>query len=118
MKLTIEEIANVCHQVNKAYCVAIGDLSQPEWELAPDWQRNSAIAGVVAHIESGLTMLPEDSHISWMQKKKAEGWVYGPVKNVDKKTHPCMVPYEKLPVEQKTKDYLFREVVHCLAKLS
>ena len=117
MKLTIEEIAIVCHQVNKAYCAAMGDLSQSEWELAPEWQKDSAINGVKAHIDSALTMLPEDSHISWMKQKVQEGWTYGPVKDPAKKEHPCLVPYEALPVEQKTKDYLFREVVHTLAKI-
>lgn len=117
MKLSTEQIALVCHNVNKAYCTALGDLSQAEWELAPEWQRQSAINGVKAHIDSGLTMLPEDSHISWMKQKVSEGWIYGPVKDAEAKTHPCMVPYEKLPVHQKVKDYLFREVVHTLAKL-
>jgi len=117
MKLTIGEIANVCHNVNKAYCTAMGDLSQPEWELAPDWQRESAIVGVKAHIDSGLTMLPSDSHESWMKQKVAEGWVFGETKDPEKKTHPCMVPYDELPKEQKAKDYLFMEVVHTLAKI-
>lgn len=116
MKLTIEEIARVCHNVNKAYCTSIGDLSQPEWELAPDWQRQSAVTGVKAHIDSGLTMKPEDSHNSWMDEKRRDGWIYGETKDPQKKTHPCMVPYSNLPLEQKTKDYLFMEVVHTLAK--
>lgn len=116
MKLSQEEIAMVCHQVNKAYCVATGDLSQPEWELAPEWQRSSAVAGVKAHIDSGLTMLPQDSHESWMRQKESEGWVYGTKKDAALKTHPCIVPYDQLPQEQKVKDYLFKEVVHCLAK--
>lgn len=117
MKLTINEIANVCHSVNKAYCQAIGDLSQSEWELASDWQRESAFNGVKAHIDSGLTMLPEDSHISWMKEKEQKGWVYGAEKDLVKKTHPCMIEYKYLPESQKIKDYLFREVVHCLAKI-
>jgi len=116
--MTIEQIANVCHQVNKAFCASIGDLSQPEWELAPEWQRNSAINGVKAHLDSGLTMLPEDSHKSWMEEKVRDGWVYGPVKDAVKKEHPCMMPYHDLPVEQRTKDYLFREVVHTLVKMN
>lgn len=116
MKLNNEEIARLCHNVNKAYCAAIGDLSQPEWELAPEWQRASAIFGVQAHIFSGFTMLPQDSHISWMKQKIDDGWTYGPVKAPDKKTHPCLVEYDKLPVDQKVKDYLFREIVHTLAK--
>ena len=34
-----EDIARVAHQVNKAYCEALGDTSQPDWENAPDWQK-------------------------------------------------------------------------------
>lgn len=117
MRLTIEEIATVCHNVNKAYCLAIGDFSQVEWDLAPEWQRQSAINGVKAHIDSGLTMKPEDSHISWMKEKVDSGWVYGEIKDVEKKTHPCILPYDQLPQSQKIKDYLFREVVHTLAKV-
>jgi RyR domain len=113
--IKIEDIAMVCHNVNKAYCLSIGDATQTEWELAPDWQRQSAINGVKAHLYSDLTMRPEDSHVSWMKQKESEGWVYGEVKDADKKTHPCMVPYDQLPVSQRTKDYLFREVVHCLS---
>lgn len=117
MKMTNEQIAMVCHQVNKAYCTALGDLSQAEWELAPEWQRESAIAGVQAHIDSGFTMLPEDSHRAWAEQKIKEGWTYGLAKDPIKKTHPCLVPYAALPVEQRVKDYLFREVVHCLGQL-
>lgn len=109
-------VARICHNVNKAYCFSIGDLSQTEWELAPEWQRQSAINGVKAHWDSKFTMLPEDSHISWMKQKQEEGWIYGEVKDAEKKTHPCMVPYSELPASQRTKDYLFREVVHSILK--
>lgn len=113
--MNIHDIAMVCHNVNKAYCASIGDNSQAEWELAPQWQRDSALAGVRAHVNSGLTMHPEDSHISWMNQKLSEGWKYGPYKDVENKEHPCMVPYNELPTSQQTKDYIFREVVHCLS---
>lgn len=106
------ECARICHEVNRAYCWTVGDSSQPRWENAPDWQKQSAAAGVQAHIDSGLTMKPEDSHVSWMAQKKADGWKYGPEKDADKKRHPCMVPYSELPPEQKAKDHLFRSVVH------
>lgn len=33
--MTIEDVAQVCHEVNKAYCESIGDNSQPEWDTAP-----------------------------------------------------------------------------------
>jgi hypothetical protein len=33
--MEIEEIAKVAHEVNRAYCQALGDFSQPKWEDAP-----------------------------------------------------------------------------------
>jgi len=109
--MTPEQIARICHEVNRAYCQSIGDDSQPKWNDAPDWQRESAINGVLFHLENDVT--PEQSHENWMREKVAAGWTYGPVKDPEKKQHPCMVPYHDLPLEQRTKDYLFRAVVDC-----
>lgn len=103
------KIAKLCHQVNKAYCESQGDLSQTDWENAPDWQKDSAVNGVNFHLRNeGIT--PENSHESWMKQKEEEGWVYGEVKDPEKKTHPCMVPYCELPAEQKAKDYIFKAI--------
>ncbi len=44
--MTPEQIARVAHEVNRAYCQALGDNSQPAWEDAPQWQRDSAMLGV------------------------------------------------------------------------
>lgn len=109
-----EQIARVCHEVNRAYCQALGDNSQPAWEDAPEWQRESAALGVKLHIENpGVGA--EASHVSWMAQKVAEGWTYGPEKLPDIKQHPCIVPFDRLPVEQQAKDYIFRGVVHALS---
>lgn len=114
--MTVEQIAQVAHEINKAYCLALGDVSQTSWEVAPDWQKESAINGVNFHIanpEAGA----DSSHNSWMKEKVDAGWVYGPVKNADAKTHPCIVPFEHLPKEQRAKDYLFKQVVHSLKNI-
>ena len=105
-----EQIARTAHEVNKAYCESIGDTSQPSWGEAPDWQKKSALNGVAYHLEHPDSK-PSDSHNSWMDEKVKDGWVYGPEKNADKHTHPCIVPFEELPVEQQTKDILFIAVV-------
>lgn len=111
----VEKIAKVCHEVNRAYCLANGDNSQPSWEDAPEWQRQSAINGVQFHMANPNSK-PEDSHENWMREKVADGWVFGPVKNPETKEHHCMVPYNLLPLEQRTKDYLFISVVRAMAE--
>lgn len=109
-----EHIARVCHEANRAYCSAIGDDSQPAWEDAPEWQRNSAIKGVEFCLENPDAP-PSANHDSWLAVKEAEGWKYGPVKDPEKKEHPCFVPYDQLPDEQKRKDAIFKNVVAALA---
>lgn len=111
--MTPEQIARVAHEVNRAYCQALGDNSQPAWEDAPGWQRKSAIKDTLFHLDNPNAG-PEHSHVSWLAEKNRDGWKYGPVKDAEKKEHPCFVPYDQLPTEQKAKDYLFRGVVHAL----
>lgn len=109
-------IAMMCHAINAAYCQSMGDDSQPTWDDAPDWQRNSAIAVVEMHL-ANPDATPEQSHESWYKVKEAEGWKYAEVKDMEKKEHPCFLPYEELPDEQKAKDYLFRTTVHLVKHL-
>lgn len=107
-----ENIARVCHEVNRAYCQALGDDSQPEWVNAPEWQRSSARMGVDLHMMGNFG--PEASHVSWMRQKLAEGWKHGATKDADAKTHPCILPFDQLPRDQQAKDFIFRAVVHAL----
>jgi hypothetical protein len=111
--MTIEQVAKVAHELNKAYCESIGDKSQTSWEEAPEWQRSSAINGVNFHLQNPEAS-PSASHESWFKQKEEEGWKYGPVKNADAKEHPCFVSYDMLPTEQKSKDYIFKQVVNSL----
>ncbi len=107
------EIAEVCHEVNRGICFAMGDLSQQSWAQAPEWQRKSAIAGVKFAIDNPEA--PDSAqHDAWCKDKVANGWVFGPVKDSGKKTHPCLVPFEQLPKMQQLKDVLFKTVVKTL----
>lgn len=109
-KETMDNIARVCHEANRAYCSTIGDDSQLPWAEAPAWQRESARMGVDLHLMGEFGA--EASHISWRKNKEDDGWKYGPVKDPDKKEHPCMVDFKHLPLEQQMKDHLFRAIVH------
>ena len=108
--MIVEKIAKVCHEVNKAYCEALGDLSQLSWDDAPDWQKSSAINGVKFHLENP-DITPERSHESWLEEKRLAGWKWGPKKDPAKKEHPCFVRFALLPTEQKAKDFIFSAIV-------
>lgn len=107
---SIEKIAEACHEMNRAYCRALGDNSQLPWAEAPDWQKDSAKKGVELHYDNPEST-PADSHNSWMAEKEATGWKYGPVKNPETKEHPCFVAFEALPKDQQAKDYIFKATV-------
>jgi hypothetical protein len=109
----VELIARVCHEANRGYCRALGDNSQQPWNEAPSWQRDSAVAGV-KFLRENPTAKPSASHESWLEHKRREGWKYGPVKDEVAKEHPCFVPYDELPTEQKAKDYIFGAVARSL----
>jgi hypothetical protein len=104
------DIAKICHEVNRAYCASVGDISQLPWEDAPEWQRASCTNGVESMLKNNST--PEQSHENWLKFKATDGWVYGDVKDAEKKTHPCFRPYGELPEEQRKKDALFHAVVN------
>lgn len=115
MKSAAHSIARVCHEVNMAYCLAIGDVTQVHWEDAPQWQKDSAVKGVEMHL-ADPNLSPAASHEAWKKQKLEEGWTYGPIKDPVKKEHPCIVPFTDLPKEQQIKDWLFRGVVHAIAR--
>lgn len=117
MKFSIEAVARICHQTNKAHCEAAGDHSQVDWEFSPDWQRESMIAGVRLHLDNPSAG-PRASHEAWMRHKQAEGWVYGPTKDAELKQHPCMVQFDELPDHQQAKDRLICAIVESLRPMT
>lgn len=112
-RLKIIRIAKVCHQANTAWCEVNDDLSQLDWEDAEQWQRDSAIKGVKFRLENPDAG-PDAQHNAWMADKIGDGWVYGEVKDAEKKTHPCLVPFDYLPEFQQKKDRLFSAIVDAL----
>ena len=48
--------------------------------------------------------MSKNVHEVWAQMRIAEGWTYGPQRDDQLKTHPCLVPYEALPESEKAYD--------------
>ena len=110
----VAALAEVCHEVNAAYCRAIGDDSQKPWADAPDWQKASATKGVEALLASNLSA--EQLHSLWMEEKRRTGWTYGAYKDETLRIHPCMCDYALLDPKDKVKDHLFRAVVKTIQR--
>lgn len=106
----LESIAAACHQANRMWCDAHGDVVLPVWSSLPEPIQKSTVRGVLFALVPGTT--PESQHQAWMADRLAEGWTLGPVKDVVLKTSPNLVPYDQLPAEQRAKDVLFRGVVN------
>lgn len=110
-KFQILATAKVCHEANRAWCEVNGDYSQKKWEDAPEWQKNSAVKGVEFRI-ANPDAKPSSQHEEWKKEKVNNGWVYVATKDEEKKTHPCIVDWNKLPEFQRVKDILFASIVN------
>lgn len=108
-------VAELCHEVNRRYCQSLGDKSQRPWPNTPKNIQASATDGVLVMMDARdqrVPWPPGKSHENWLHFKLADGWTYGPEKDLEAKTHPCMVPYDQLPEEQRLKDTIFISVVN------
>jgi len=91
--------AHIVHCMNNEIC-KLNNEQTIEWKDLPDYM----LEGLKGAVWSGRT--PRESHEAWMQDRLANGWVLGPVKSIENKVSPCLVPYDKLPYSQKVKDCL------------
>ena len=48
--------------------------------------------------------LAKNIHEIWAKQRFAEGWKYMTERNDERKEHPCLVPYEELPENEKEYD--------------
>lgn len=48
--------------------------------------------------------IAENVHDVWAKSRMDQGWTYGKERNDEKKTHPCLVPYDELPEIEKDYD--------------
>ena len=48
--------------------------------------------------------MAKNVHEVWAETRIVQGWSYGEERDDAKKTHPCLIPYEELPEEEKEYD--------------
>lgn len=55
-------------------------------------------------LEQLVEQMSKNVHEVWAETRISQGWTYGEQRNDELKTHPCLVPYEDLPEEEKEYD--------------
>lgn len=65
---------------------------------------DSGLEEVHGFSKEQIEILARDEHQSWCEERKQNGWTYGSIKDVAKKTSPYIVPYDKLSEEIKELD--------------
>ncbi|OBS69240.1 hypothetical protein A6R68_02219, partial [Neotoma lepida] len=53
------------------------------------------------HLERIREKLAENIHELWVMNKIELGWQYGPVRDDNKRQHPCLVEFCKLPEQER-----------------
>jgi len=55
-------------------------------------------------LELLVEQMSKNVHEVWAETRINQGWTFGEKRNDDLKTHPCLIPYEELPEEEKEYD--------------
>jgi ryanodine receptor 2 len=55
-------------------------------------------------LEELVEQMSKNVHEVWAETRINQGWIYGEQRNDKLKTHPCLIPYEELPEEEKDFD--------------
>lgn len=109
MRLTVDLIAEVCHEANRVLQKQFKQPVSPPWDELDTDTRESVLDGVRRAL-SGAT--PQEMHDNWVLNYTDMGWVYGEEKDKGLKTHPNLVPYRDLSNAEKFKDKLFLGIVN------
>lgn len=51
-----------------------------------------------------VEQMSKNVHEIWAETRIEQGWTYGPERDDANKKHPCLIPYEDLPEEEKVYD--------------
>jgi hypothetical protein len=106
-------MAAACHEATFAF-------HRTSWMAAVEWKR-SVLFHTIQFWETlpalkitSIEYMAECSHVVWMKKMLALGWLPGLQENDSEKTHPNMVSYSQLPDEAKEED---RQIVRAYLTL-
>jgi hypothetical protein len=105
---TAEHRARFVYATLRTRAVETGAPIVPEpWEERDEVRRAQFTDAVNRRCEEKGAHTPQELHEEWVAAYAAEGWTYGPVRDVENKTHPNMVAWIYLDPTEQAKDVAF-----------
>jgi hypothetical protein len=96
------------YEAARLQAAAVNAPIVPEpWDARDERFRTQMSANVAKMMGPERFKDPEEAHDSWWQAYEDMGWTYGPVRDLEKKTHPDMVPFNQLGWEERIKDAVY-----------
>ena len=93
------------------YLMHIVDVLSRKYDLKSRWATSyndepshPLDANLPDALEPLVEAMAENVHNVWMQGRLAQGWTWGTERSDLRKEHPCLVPYQELPDEEKEYD--------------
>lgn len=100
------------YEAARLQAIAVDAPVVPElWPERDDAFRDQFVAYVDGLCNAHVLPTPEEAHDSWWRAYEAMGWTYGPVRDVEAKTHPDMVAFGELEQREQDKDAVFLALV-------
>ena len=93
---------SICHFAWASYQLGCNQ----EFNLVPDEADLMSHKDACDAFKKNPSITAEENHENWMKYRLSQGWVYGKVKDKEKKTHPDLVPFAKLPPVEQRKDIM------------
>lgn len=94
------DIAFVIHEAVKALFDRIKEPPLPMYENSPLHQVVTMQA--VDALIGDPSMTPDKYHLIWCFNRLYDGWIYSPVKDIERKHHNHILPWAMLTMEQRS----------------
>jgi hypothetical protein len=91
--------SNIAAALRIPEILALAGFSLEEGQATPEEEQP-----ILAFLDRHLNFLAEEEHKGWEEQRRIDGWTPGDPKDIKNRKHPLLVPYERLPGEQKEKD--------------
>ena len=110
--MDIEKITEFIYEAARLEATWSNRSIIPEvWAKRDEAFRKQMVDVVKRYLAMEKLPTPEEAHNSWMESYFKMGWKYGEKRDPILKTHPDLIPYNKLPKDERDKDAIFLALV-------